>query len=408
MSRRPDIHAPAVCAPLEETNKVLLELERILGSALFRTSRRCQILLRRIVELSLAGDLESLKERALGIDVFDRPADYDTSQDPVVRTTAAEIRKKLAQYYMEAGRDSDGRIELTAGSYHAQFHFSAVRPQTPVRPARSRRRLGIAVAIIIAILAGVTATFTAVKSSRSPLEDLWGPTLESPGAVLVCIGLQAAYNLRSAPAQDAIQGIGRDPSMPGPIREKDLILLKDRYVDLYEAVCLVRVTALLEKYGKAYRVRTQHSTTFADMRDTPAVLIGAFDNPWTLRAAGQLRFTFSKDSARDVGMVRDSLHPEKSEWALKNYWPEWDIQNDYAIITRTVDATTDRPVIIAAGLTQYGTIGAGEFLTNPEYFSEAVNKLPADWRRRSLQIVLSVPVVNRIPGRPRILAVHVW
>lgn len=225
---------------------------------------------------------------------------------------------------------------------------------------------------------------------------------------MVCVGLQAAYNLRSAPAQDAVQGIIRDPSMPGPIREKDLILLKDRYVALYDAVCLVRVTALLERYGKSYRVRAEHSTSFADMRDTPTVLIGAFDNPWTLRAAGQLRFTFSKDSANDIGMVRDSQHPENSEWKLKDYWPEWDIPIDYAIITRTVDATTDRPMIIAAGLTQYGTIGAGEFLTNPDYFAEAVPKLPDRWWRRSLQIVLSVPVVNRIPGRPRILAVHVW
>ena len=81
---------------------------------------------------------------------------------------------------------------------------------------------------------------------------------------------------------------------------------------------------------------------------------------------------------------------------------------DYAIVTRMVDTTTDRPVIIAAGLTQYGTIGAGEFLSNPEYFSEAVRRLPRDWQKKNVQIVLSVPVVNRISGRPRILATHVW
>jgi hypothetical protein len=65
-------------------------------------------------------------------------------------------------------------------------------------------------------------------------------------------------------------------------------------------------------------------------------------------------------------------------------------------------------VIIAAGLTQYGTMGAGEFLSNPEYFSEAARRLPKDWPRKNLQIVLSVPVVNRTSGRPRILAMHLW
>jgi len=40
-----------------------------------------------------------------------------------------------------------------------------------------------------------------------------------------------------------------------------------------------------------------------------------------------------------------------------------------------------RPVNIAAGLTQYGTIGAGEFVSNPEYFSEGVRRLPRDWQK---------------------------
>jgi hypothetical protein len=73
-----------------------------------------------------------------------------------------------------------------------------------------------------------------------------------------------------------------------------------------------------------------------------------------------------------------------------------------------VDSASDRPVIIAAGLTQYGTLGAGEFVTNQEYFSEAARHLPKGWPRKNLQIVLSVPVVNHISGRPRVVATHVW
>ena len=72
------------------------------------------------------------------------------------------------------------------------------------------------------------------------------------------------------------------------------------------------------------------------------------------------------------------------------------------------DSTTDRPVIIVAGLTQYGTIGAGEFVTTAEYFTEAAGRLPKGWQKKNLQIVLSVPVVNRISGRPRVLATYLW
>jgi len=413
MSRKAELHASAPRLPPERAASVRAELERILASALFRGSKRCQSLLRRIAEQTLAGDTDSLKERTLGIEVFGRSADYDTSQDPVVRASAAEIRKKLAQYYQEIGHGSDVHIELTPGSYIAEFHFAPARHTAVVRAARFRKWYlltagGLVLACLLA-LAVLPATFS---WRRSDLDKLWEPVIKAPGPVLVCVGLQAAYNPRSARAQDAIQGVVPPPShTSGPQRPKpedDLVLLRDRYVALDDAVCLVRLTARLESYGKPYRIRAERSTSFADLRDAPAVLIGAFDNPWTLRTAGQLRFTFRKDSDQDTGMVFDRQHPENTGWNLSNYWPNWDIPIDYAIVSRMLDPATDRPVIIAAGLTQYGTIGAGEFLTNPEYFAEAARQFPAGWQKKNLQIVLRVPVVNRISGRPRILATHVW
>jgi len=401
--------------PQEKADEVLLELERVLGNSLFRSSRRCQNLLRRVVELTLSGDVDSLKERSLGVDAFGRPPDYDTSQDPVVRATAAEIRKKLAQYYVEGVNDSKVRIELPSGSYYAEFHFASEKELAPIAvQVAPRKQIPVAIALVVVVALALAAAliFAPLNLQHSDLDDLWSPVLKTPGAVLVCVGLQAAYNLRSAPAQDAVQGIiekqGNPPPNRRPLREDDLILLKDRYVALDDALCLVRMTSLLERYKKAYRIRVERSTSFADFRDNPAVLIGAFDNPWTLRAAGQLRYTFTKDSEHDIGMVHDSQHPENSQWKLKDYWPNWDVPVDYAIVTRMVDTNTDRPVMIAAGLTQYGTMGAGEFLTNPEYFNDAARQLPKNWQKKNLQIVLSVPVVNRISGRPRILATYLW
>src|ERR1019366_3562142 len=73
-----------------------------------------------------------LKERALGAEVFSRDPDYDTNADPVVRTTASEVRKRIAQYYHEPGHESDIRIELTSGSYTPEFRYAAVGPMPPV------------------------------------------------------------------------------------------------------------------------------------------------------------------------------------------------------------------------------------------------------------------------------------
>src|SRR6266702_2554741 len=76
-------------------------LEHVLSSPHFRNSRRCQTLLRYVVEHALSGRSESMKERVIGQAVFDRDPGYDTNQDAVVRNAAAEVRKRLAQYYQE-------------------------------------------------------------------------------------------------------------------------------------------------------------------------------------------------------------------------------------------------------------------------------------------------------------------
>ena len=438
MSRKASAQGPPPELLPDQIEEIRGVLDRVLDSHLFKASRRCQILLRHITEQTLAGDTSCLKERTLGVEVFGRSPDYDTAQDPVVRASAAEIRKKLAQYYQEPGHESEARIDLLSGSYIAEFHFNdvAVSPVAPppvalpaaalppaalppaaeapqVAPRSGKRFLPIAgsATALVAIMA--TLILVLPNWRRTDLDRLWDPVLRAPGTVLICVGQPVAYNMKSRQAQDAIQD-ALTPQRPsaspagGVIRAEDLIILWDRYVALGDAECLTRLTGLLERHSKPYRIRGERSTSFADLRDTPAVLIGAFDNPWTLRTAGQLRFTFSKDTARETDSVVDRQHPENREWTLTGAWPHWDQPNDYAIVSRILDATTDRPVIIAAGIMQYGTMAAGEFLTNPEYFGDAARQFPRDWQKKNLQIVLRVPMVNRIPGRPRVLATYVW
>ena len=248
-------------------------------------------------------------------------------------------------------------------------------------------------------------------AGRSALDRFWSPLITSQGTILISVGQPIAYNLKSFQAQDYIQGISPPP--PGfaaedAIPKKDLVILPDRYVAMGDATCLVHIVSVFGQYGKPYRVRGERSISFADLRETPAVLIGAFDNKWTLRLAGQLRFTFLKGVAPETDMVGDQEHPENKQWKLTGAWPYWDIANDYAIITRVLDTTTDRPVVIAAGITQFGTMAAGEFLSDPQYFSEGVSQLPDGWGKKNLQIVLYVPVYNRVPGHARVLATHVW
>src|SRR5215471_9450059 len=121
---------------------VRTELDRILASPAFRNSKRYSSLLKHVVERALEGRPEDLKERNIGVDVFARAADYDTNADHVVRSVAREVRRGLAQYYMETGNDDDIRIELLPGSYVPQFRCPAEPPPVavipPPEPAKAR------------------------------------------------------------------------------------------------------------------------------------------------------------------------------------------------------------------------------------------------------------------------------
>ncbi|MGO9261851.1 MAG: malectin domain-containing carbohydrate-binding protein [Bryobacteraceae bacterium] len=113
---------------------VRAELTRLLESAAFRTSKRCREFLGYIVEHTINGPSGALKERSIGVEIFQLPQDFDTGQHAVVRVTANEVRKKLAQHYLaENGSSHPVRIELPLGSYSAEFRWEtpAVEAQIP-------------------------------------------------------------------------------------------------------------------------------------------------------------------------------------------------------------------------------------------------------------------------------------
>ncbi len=120
-------------------------LERVLTGSSFRSSAQCQSLLRYIVEHSLSQENEMLRERVIGISVFGRPSNYDSGNDPIVRARAAEIRKRLAQHYMQGeGVNEEIRIEIPPGSYRAIFTMHTTGESSdPDRGTRSKLSDGL-------------------------------------------------------------------------------------------------------------------------------------------------------------------------------------------------------------------------------------------------------------------------
>ena len=81
---------------------------------------------------------------------------------------------------------------------------------------------------------------------------------------------------------------------------------------------------------------------------------------------------------------------------------------DYAIITRLARRNGDAPILSVAGMGQYGTLAAAQFICDPASIATLAHKLSRGWADHNLQLVLHVHVVDFKPASTEIVAVHSW
>src|SRR5262245_30048290 len=263
----------------------LAQLARILESPQFRSSKRCSLFLRYVVEQASENHLEYLKERTLGIEVFRRDPQYDTNQDPVVRAAAGEVRKRLAQYYLEPGHEDELRISLPAGSYVPDVQPPAkIIAEAAPRSAFRLKHIGIAAAGFVMLL---TAVLISLRLRQTDLDRFWAPVIDPQETVLVCIGQPKTYNFNTKAQGDLDKWFenGSEKQNPPPelatLSLADVVPMWDRYVALADAQAFSQVSELIAEKGKKAQLRGVRSVSLADLSSRPCVLIGAFNNEWT-------------------------------------------------------------------------------------------------------------------------------
>jgi hypothetical protein len=411
--------------PTSEVEKqaVHQQLEKLLATSLFNSSKRYPSFLRFVVTGVLAGQTDQLKERILGVEIFGRHADYDTNTDPIVRVTAAEIRKRIELYYQDPKHAQEIRLFLPSGSYAPQFSWpghpmgadsAAIEPSkrssdtiqvhvhTPSSASDliSSKRLSSTrwkLVFVLAFLTVVVASTAIWYVGRgNVLKQFWEPFVKSPEPILFCIADQVQYS--SIRLRDAT-----DPQHETTLNDSMTAIIID------DINPLVSIAGMLHTNGKSYRLLGESATTLADLRRGPSVFIGAFDNSWTLRLTAPLRFHFANNSDMTQYWIEDRANPKKRDWILdRSQQFQTGVYKDYAIVARLVDPNTDQYVVVAAGINRGGTVAAGEFLVDQRRMSEMLNQLPRDWKQKNLEIVLETQVIQGRSGPPRISAVHVW
>jgi hypothetical protein len=422
-----DVELPGT---VSEPAAIREQLQRLLAHPLFANSRRYPALLAYTVEETLKGNAVELKERSIGIEVFGRAPTYDANADPVVRITAGEVRKRLSLYYYDASHAGELVIELPLGTYVPIFRQPELTVELPTvvqepapivltpqtaQPAQRETRLStakpagfkwlLAGALIIAgsavgVFVGMRIKPAPVPEPPTNIDRFWEPYTSSLNPTTFCLG-EPAKNINI----DAINSFEAPVTAAEPQKLYVRLHLSGNLA-LADVITLTRTAAALEVRHKAFRVVPASEASFAQLREGPIVLIGAFDNIWTLRVTQKLRFGFeSKDG---VALIVDRKSQQKTSWATAWDLPYQKLSRDYAIVARIHDSTTGQPVIIAAGISEEGTEAAGEILYNPVYLNSLVAKAPANWEKMNMEAVIETQVIEGHSGPPNILAVETW
>jgi len=389
------------------------QLRRILAHTSFRNSRRCQAFLRYVVDEKLDGNADHLKERMIGVAVFQQPLDYDTNANSVVRVTAGEVRRRLAQFYIEADAGNELLIELPLGSYVPEFRLmeavtshavaltepmESVLAQTEeLHPTTVQVALAVthsspwsgwntrAIALLVAcmVLAGVAAVaaFVHRKHAVSESDRIWqGASQGKP--MLLCAG-----SMDSAPGADGTQQAAR-PKHIG--------------FSFTTARTAVIIGSAIGHAGADASLLPSQDAKVEDLQHTPVVLIGAFNNEWTMKLQAPLRYQF-RETAGVPNAIVDTKNPQAKPYAIGDL-----ATRDYGLFAHFKSPDTGESTVIAAGLGQHGTAAVRIFLSSPELLNEFSRTAPAGWEKGNYEIVLTSDLVNNLADPPKVATAYFW
>jgi hypothetical protein len=409
------------CTP----DQVKRQLDRLLSSSYFKNSKRHRRFLQFVVEKYLLGETSEIKERIIGMEVFDREPGYDVATDPIVRGAAAELRKRLALYYADPTHVEELRLEVPSGSYIPQFRWperevthppsgttgsvkeitgSELHDESPLEKSQRRelsssiirrKRRWISLLVVGTVLMGAlgfaSIYFSTTRVQKRNLNAFWKPLMGDGNGLLICAGSLNAM-------------------MAEPLVENDTwnhVTKTRNHLDPNIGIALVNLSTLMGEKGQKLSLKLADTTSLAELRSQPTIFLGGFNNPWTQRIQSGMRFQL-KSLSPDVSGITDQTKQNAALWTFDFSAQVRNITHSYALITRINDPLTGQNIVSLAGLGSYGNSSASEFVVSPVYFSQFLVNAPKNWKDRSLQIVIETAVVDGKPSPPKVVASQVY
>jgi len=423
---------------------------RVLHSAAFSRSDSSRLLLKFIVEKSLSGDLDSLKEYTIATEALGRPPDFDPKADSIVRIQVQRLRKRLEEYYSGEGREDPVRIVIPSGHYIPEFRThpepsppkkidEPLVPFSPDRPGVATGRelsyrflIGLVIVLLSAVvimgfyLSRALGPKSAAKGSPLPtsLVPLWHvfvppndpPLIVYSNAMFLTDDYGDVYRVSLSSARPLPSG-AKIPTLSGlenipPVLPKTGNL---RYFDLYtgtgEVVAAGKIARLLGAEKQDFSVERSGLVSYDNIRSGNVIFLGSSAEDAVLEKL-PIDAEFVFDLSGEDAVIRDRApapgQPRSYELGRDPKTGEY--QTDYALISLLPSVDPGRYVLVLAGITTLGTQAAAEFATSPAQMATLENMRAASHgpagRSPYFQSLLEVQIRNGAIARIRCLLVR--
>lgn len=385
-------------------------MERVLASRWLKESQQLRGLLRHVVVETLEGRADGLKEYSLGLQVFHRPPDYDPRNDAIVRVQASLLRKRLAAYYEDEGRNAAVRIDLPRGGYVPVFLEGGVPAESPspVQPGSRRLWLPLPVGLLLGVLLGAAGVWLGSRPGREPVScpSIWGAFLSPGSKTVVSFGVPLFFSgsgglyIRDTEVNqvtDDQQRITRIAESLGRRFQPQ----GDVYTGIGDAIGTYSVARWLERQGQHATVANSNYIGPSDVEGRNLVVV-ASARFQTLLQQMKLPAMIRFDSTRRGGGYV-LLDPSGHE---TDFYPTYDsmgVSTSHAVVSLWPSGNGRHRVLYLSGIQTWATQGAAEYVLDPEKMADLQRRLDRDPEqsfrgRRSpfFQVLLRVEGKNNI------------